>query len=168
MPPLPRPWALLYRGAGRGAQRGGRGGEVGGHASPRSWWPRRRAVVLGTGKRYFGAVDVQHLLEDPHTVIQGRLTPALSRPAATGDEAADRPGALSRTASVALVGVINTVGLCRGRRHPPSPCRGRRGQCSGESQPTPMGAERNPASPTATAIAPSSATRLGATGPLAG
>ena len=28
-------------------------------------------VVLGSGKRYFGSVDRQHLLEDPHVVIQG-------------------------------------------------------------------------------------------------
>jgi dihydrofolate reductase len=28
-------------------------------------------VVLGSGKRYFGSVDAQHLLEDPDTVIQG-------------------------------------------------------------------------------------------------
>jgi dihydrofolate reductase len=28
-------------------------------------------VVFGSGKRYFGPVDTQHLLEDPHTVIQG-------------------------------------------------------------------------------------------------
>ena len=28
-------------------------------------------VVFGSGKRYFGSVDGQHLLEDPHTVIQG-------------------------------------------------------------------------------------------------
>ncbi|MFB6678444.1 dihydrofolate reductase family protein [Streptomyces sp. NPDC056390] len=28
-------------------------------------------VVFGSGKRYFGPVDVQHLLEDPHVVIQG-------------------------------------------------------------------------------------------------
>ncbi|MGX1671135.1 dihydrofolate reductase family protein [Streptomyces sp. NPDC055400] len=28
-------------------------------------------VVFGSGKRYFGAVDTQHLLEDPHVVIQG-------------------------------------------------------------------------------------------------
>jgi dihydrofolate reductase len=28
-------------------------------------------VVFGSGKRYFGTVDTQHLLEDPHTVIQG-------------------------------------------------------------------------------------------------
>ena len=28
-------------------------------------------VVLGTGKRYFGAVDTRHLLEDPHVVVQG-------------------------------------------------------------------------------------------------
>ena len=28
-------------------------------------------VVFGTGKRYFGSVNAEHLLEDPHTVIQG-------------------------------------------------------------------------------------------------
>jgi len=28
-------------------------------------------VVLGSGKRYFGSVDAQHLLEDPSAVIQG-------------------------------------------------------------------------------------------------
>ncbi|HYJ68087.1 MAG TPA: dihydrofolate reductase family protein [Nocardioidaceae bacterium] len=28
-------------------------------------------VVFGSGKRYFGSVDSEHLLEDPHTVIQG-------------------------------------------------------------------------------------------------
>ena len=28
-------------------------------------------VVFGSGKRYFGSVDAQHLLEDPHTVIRG-------------------------------------------------------------------------------------------------
>ena len=28
-------------------------------------------VVLGTGKRFFGPVDAQHLLDDPHVVIQG-------------------------------------------------------------------------------------------------
>ena len=28
-------------------------------------------VVFGKGKRYFGSVDAQHLLEDPTTVIQG-------------------------------------------------------------------------------------------------
>jgi len=28
-------------------------------------------VVFGTGKRYFGPVDSQHLLEDPDVVIQG-------------------------------------------------------------------------------------------------
>ncbi|NEE02449.1 dihydrofolate reductase family protein [Phytoactinopolyspora halotolerans] len=28
-------------------------------------------VVLGSGKPYFGPVDAQHLLDDPHTVIQG-------------------------------------------------------------------------------------------------
>jgi dihydrofolate reductase len=28
-------------------------------------------VVFGSGKRYFGSVDAQHLLENPHVVIQG-------------------------------------------------------------------------------------------------
>ena len=28
-------------------------------------------VVFGSGKRYFGSLDSQQLLEDPHTVIQG-------------------------------------------------------------------------------------------------
>ena len=28
-------------------------------------------VVLGSGKRYFGSVDAQHLLEDPDTVVGG-------------------------------------------------------------------------------------------------
>jgi dihydrofolate reductase len=28
-------------------------------------------VVFGTGRRYFGRVDGQHLLEDPHVVVQG-------------------------------------------------------------------------------------------------
>ena len=28
-------------------------------------------VVFGSGKRYFGSIHAQHLLEDPHTVIQG-------------------------------------------------------------------------------------------------
>ncbi|MCP2342251.1 dihydrofolate reductase family protein [Actinomadura rupiterrae] len=28
-------------------------------------------VVLGSGKRYFGSVDAQHLLQDPDVVIQG-------------------------------------------------------------------------------------------------
>ena len=29
-------------------------------------------VAFGSGKRYFGSVDAQHLLEDPNVVIQGR------------------------------------------------------------------------------------------------
>ncbi len=29
-------------------------------------------VVLGRGKRYFGSVDAQHLLEDPDIVVRGR------------------------------------------------------------------------------------------------
>ncbi len=28
-------------------------------------------VVFGSGKRYFGRIDGQHLLEDPHVVVQG-------------------------------------------------------------------------------------------------
>jgi hypothetical protein len=28
-------------------------------------------VVIGTGKRCFGSVDAEHLLGDPHVLIQG-------------------------------------------------------------------------------------------------
>jgi dihydrofolate reductase len=28
-------------------------------------------VVFGSGKRYFGPIDGQHMLQDPHVVIQG-------------------------------------------------------------------------------------------------
>lgn len=28
-------------------------------------------VIFGSGKRYFGDIDAQHLLEDPHVIIQG-------------------------------------------------------------------------------------------------
>ena len=28
-------------------------------------------VVFGSGKRYFGSIDAQHLMEDPHVMIQG-------------------------------------------------------------------------------------------------
>jgi dihydrofolate reductase len=28
-------------------------------------------VVFGSGKRYFGSVDAQHLMEDPDVVIRG-------------------------------------------------------------------------------------------------
>ena len=28
-------------------------------------------VVFGSGKRYFGSIDAQHLLEDPHVVVPG-------------------------------------------------------------------------------------------------
>jgi dihydrofolate reductase len=28
-------------------------------------------VVIGSGKRFFGSVDAQHLLEDPHLVVRG-------------------------------------------------------------------------------------------------
>ncbi|HEV2797463.1 MAG TPA: hypothetical protein VGV65_07560 [Nocardioides sp.] len=28
-------------------------------------------VVLGSGKRYFGSAETQHLLDDPHVVVQG-------------------------------------------------------------------------------------------------
>ena len=30
-------------------------------------------VVFGSGKRYFGSVDAQHLFEDPDEVIRGDL-----------------------------------------------------------------------------------------------
>jgi dihydrofolate reductase len=35
-------------------------------------------VVFGTGKRYFGSIDAQHLLEDPHVAIQGHRVLHLS------------------------------------------------------------------------------------------
>ncbi len=42
---------------------------------PQVWSTRSRMdvvpVVLGSGKRYFGSVDAQHLLEDPDVVLQG-------------------------------------------------------------------------------------------------
>lgn len=28
-------------------------------------------VIFGSGKRYFGSIDAQHLLEDPDAVIRG-------------------------------------------------------------------------------------------------
>jgi dihydrofolate reductase len=34
-------------------------------------------VVFGSGKRYFGSIEGQHLLEDPHVVIQGDRVPHL-------------------------------------------------------------------------------------------
>lgn len=37
-------------------------------------------VVLGTGKRYFGSVDAQHLLADPEVVVPGRRVLHLSYP----------------------------------------------------------------------------------------
>ena len=37
-------------------------------------------VVLGSGKRFFGSVDAQHLLEDPDVVIQGDRVLHLSYP----------------------------------------------------------------------------------------
>ena len=40
-------------------------------------------VVFGSGKRYFGPVDAQHLLEDPHTVIQGNRVLHLRGPTCT-------------------------------------------------------------------------------------
>jgi len=43
-------------------------------------------VVLGAGKRYFGLVDTQHLLEDPHLVLQGsRVLHLRYRVRGTGD-----------------------------------------------------------------------------------
>lgn len=35
-------------------------------------------VMLGSGKRFFGAVEAQHLLEDPHVVIHGERVLHLS------------------------------------------------------------------------------------------
>ena len=37
-------------------------------------------VVLGSGKRYFGSVQAQHLLEDPDVVIQGNRVTHLRYP----------------------------------------------------------------------------------------
>ena len=37
-------------------------------------------VVLGSGKRFCGSVDAQHLLEDPDVVIQGDRVLHLSYP----------------------------------------------------------------------------------------
>ena len=43
-------------------------------------------VVFGAGKRYFGSVDTQHLLEDPHLVLQGsRVLHLRYRVRGTGD-----------------------------------------------------------------------------------
>lgn len=35
-------------------------------------------VVFGSGKRYFGSVDAQHLLEDPHVAVRGARVVHLS------------------------------------------------------------------------------------------
>ena len=37
-------------------------------------------VILGTGKRYFGSIQAQHLLEDPEVIIQGNRVLHLSYP----------------------------------------------------------------------------------------
>ena len=39
-------------------------------------------VVFGSGKRYFGGIQDQHLLDDPHVVIQGEsgAAPAVQSP----------------------------------------------------------------------------------------
>ncbi|MBU2665190.1 dihydrofolate reductase family protein [Actinoplanes bogorensis] len=41
-------------------------------------------VVLGSGKRFFGAVDTTHLLDDPHVVIQGNRVLHLSYRVSSG------------------------------------------------------------------------------------
>ena len=50
-------------------------GDVGGQALAAGLVDEARMdvapVVIGRGKRYFGAVDAEHLLEDPDVVIQG-------------------------------------------------------------------------------------------------
>ena len=51
-----------------GPRRAGAGGRTG----RRSADGRRAPVVSGAGKRYFGSVYAQHLLEDPDVVIQDR------------------------------------------------------------------------------------------------
>jgi dihydrofolate reductase len=51
-------------------------GEVGGQALAAGLVDEVRMdvvpVVFGSGKRYFGSVDAQHLLEDPDAMIQGK------------------------------------------------------------------------------------------------
>ena len=58
-----------------GAHRGGSGGRVGGWALALGLVDEVAMdvvpVVFGSGKRYFGPVDDQHLLEDPEVVIRG-------------------------------------------------------------------------------------------------
>lgn len=57
-------------------------GDVGGQALAASLVDEVRMdvvpVVLGAGKRYFGSVDAQHLLEDPDVVIPGNRVLHLS------------------------------------------------------------------------------------------
>ena len=50
-------------------------------------------VVFGSGKRYFGSVDAQHLLEDPDVVIQGNrvLTCAIAKGRRNGPDHRRRP-----------------------------------------------------------------------------
>src|SRR3954447_26188550 len=44
-------------------------------------------VVFGKGKRYFGPVDGQHLLDDPHVVIQGAVSQVQGAPLRPADDA---------------------------------------------------------------------------------
>jgi len=64
-------------------------------------------VVIGSGKRYFGSVDAQHLLEDPDVVIQGnrvlhvryRVIQAVARRHAHCRRASTRPACGGRCTS---------------------------------------------------------------------
>ena len=53
-------------------------------------------VVFGSGKRYFGSIEAQHVLEDPDVVIQGRrvlhLKYRVRGPAVAQGDPLDEPG----------------------------------------------------------------------------
>lgn len=65
-------------------------------------------VVFGSGKRYFGSIDQQHLLEGPDVVIWGRPGPAMSPRASSEPSAADRcsavPGSAALSSGVGVLG----------------------------------------------------------------
>ena len=63
-------------------------------------------VVFGSGKRYFGSVDAQHLLEDPAVVVQGtRVLQIFPRAPVAGKELVGSPAEQERVG--ALVGLVD-------------------------------------------------------------
>ncbi|WP_432477970.1 dihydrofolate reductase family protein [Nocardioides sp. GXQ0305] len=72
---VPAAIALAGELAGEGKTVGVAAGDVGGQALEAGLVDEVAMdvvpVVFGTGKRYFGSVAAQHLLEDPHIVVQG-------------------------------------------------------------------------------------------------